>query len=76
MARAQAFLSSFFLYVLCSECPDKRIGIVLSHVINLEFVIDIIMRINGYGSFFSQLIIFFIFINLNAVISVNFFPVI
>ena len=47
---------------------------MLSHVVNLKFIVEIEMRIDCDGPFFGQLIAFVILVNFAAIIGLYFFP--
>jgi hypothetical protein len=65
----------FFVYLLCGECFDKGIVIVLSHVIYLELIFEFILGVNGDRSLFSQQVVLRILVDFDAVLGLGFLPV-
>lgn len=47
----------------------------MSHVINFELIVNFIMRIEGNGALFSKLMIFFVFVDLDLILSLDLLPV-
>lgn len=65
----------FFLNLIDPKGTYQGVIIMLPHIVNLELIIKIKMRVNLNGSFFRNFIILGIAINLNPILTLNLFPV-
>ena len=65
----------FFVDLLCGECFDKGVVIVLSHVIYLELILEFILGVNGDGALFGQQVVLRILVDFDAALGLGLLPV-